>query len=134
MNGGWPKYVDSALTDFVWGNKHGLNFNRIKGPNDNALAAYNCDRWGYIGGHQSHVITKSPRIPSRNAVFLQYADKNEMQNVEFSFCNARVIKSAKMWTYRELSFHYGLAQKLSMNVPLHVVLLQTCTIPHVYEL
>ena len=99
------------MTDFVWGNKHMMIGERIKGPNDNALALKSCGRWAYIGGQQSTVNTNSARIPSRKAVYLQSANKNEMQNVEFSFCNAIVIKSAKMWPIRELSFQCGFDTK-----------------------
>ena len=103
--------MTSVLTGFVWGNQHGLTFERVKGPNDNALALKSCDRWAYIGGQLSTVNYKSKRFPSRHVVQLQAKNNNEMQNVEFSFCNAMVIKSAKMWPARKLSFQHGFDTK-----------------------
>lgn len=89
---------DSALSDFTWGDKYGLKFQRVEGPSNNALVA--CDRWGYVGGRLNDVNHGSQRISSRKAVFTQASSKNEMQDVEFHFCSAVVVKFAKMWPLR----------------------------------
>lgn len=85
----------TPLTDFTWGDKHGLSFQRIKGTSSNAIQK--CDRWGYIGGSLEDRSHPSSRIKSRKAVFTQPGQGNQEQNVEFNFCNAVIVSFAKMW-------------------------------------